>query len=126
IYVYNVHSLVHLAQDVRTFGPLDSFSAFPFENYLGQLKRLIRSGNLPLQQAVRRMSERNKTSCILSVSNEVTLLKKEHDKGPVPNNFNGGQYRQLVLKDMFLSTSHGDNCVTMKDGNVILIRNMFK
>ena len=28
--VDNVHGLIHLAADVKQFGPLDSFSAFPF------------------------------------------------------------------------------------------------
>ncbi|KAH9375002.1 hypothetical protein HPB48_015668 [Haemaphysalis longicornis] len=30
---YNVHGLVHLAQDVRQFGPLDDCSAFPSGQY---------------------------------------------------------------------------------------------
>ena len=39
VLVYNVHSLIHLAADVQNFGPLDSFSAFPLENFLGKLKK---------------------------------------------------------------------------------------
>ena len=39
------------------YGPLDRFSCFPFETYLGKLKRLIRSSNKPLAQLVRRISE---------------------------------------------------------------------
>lgn len=38
--VYNTHNLVHLAQDARKYGDLDSVSCFPFENYLGHLKRI--------------------------------------------------------------------------------------
>ncbi|KAA0714612.1 hypothetical protein E1301_Tti020310 [Triplophysa tibetana] len=37
--VYNVHSLVHLASDANVYGGLDECSAFPFENYLHQLKK---------------------------------------------------------------------------------------
>ncbi len=37
--VYNVHCLVHLADDVKRFGSLDRFSAFPFESFLGKLSR---------------------------------------------------------------------------------------
>jgi hypothetical protein len=29
---YNVHSMIHLSEDVLQNGPLDSFSAFPYEN----------------------------------------------------------------------------------------------
>ena len=55
--VYNVHSLIHLPDDVKRTGTLDSWSAFRYENYLGKLKRLIRSGNRPLVQVCRRIYE---------------------------------------------------------------------
>lgn len=32
---YNVHSLIHLSDDARKFGSLDSVSAFKFESFLG-------------------------------------------------------------------------------------------
>jgi hypothetical protein len=54
---YNVHGLIHLANDVRKHGQLDSFSAFKYENYLGKLKRLIRSAKEPLKQLHRRLEE---------------------------------------------------------------------
>lgn len=39
VLVNNTHSLIHLADDAEKYGPLDSVSCFPFENYLGQLKK---------------------------------------------------------------------------------------
>ena len=39
--VYNVHALIHLADDVRRFGTLNTASAFLFESYLGQIKKLL-------------------------------------------------------------------------------------
>ena len=39
--VYNVHGLIHLPDDVKMHGPLDTFSSFPFENYLQKLKKWL-------------------------------------------------------------------------------------
>ncbi|KAG0444568.1 hypothetical protein HPB47_013649 [Ixodes persulcatus] len=55
--VYNVHTLSHLADQCLDHGPLDSFSAFPFESYLGKIKKKLRSSNNPLAQLSRRISE---------------------------------------------------------------------
>jgi len=56
--VYNVHGLIHLAGDVRRFGTLDKFSAFPFENALKRIKKLVRKPSLPLQQLTDRLFEK--------------------------------------------------------------------
>ncbi|VDP53231.1 unnamed protein product [Schistosoma mattheei] len=56
--VYNVHSLQHLPDDVRAHGPLDSFSAFPFESYMRQIKDSVRSGFAVAKQAAQRYAER--------------------------------------------------------------------
>ena len=55
--VYNIHNLIHLTDDVKRHGPLDSWSAFAFENALGKLKRCIKSGNAPAAQACKRAYE---------------------------------------------------------------------
>ena len=39
IQTYNMHSLIHLNEDVKNFDTLDSFSAFPFENFLQKVKK---------------------------------------------------------------------------------------
>ena len=58
--VYNVHGLVHLASDVKLFGPLDNFSSFPFENFLCKLKRYVRKPCGILQQIILRIQEQSK------------------------------------------------------------------
>lgn len=38
---HNIHNLLHITADVLQFGPLDNFSAFPFENYLQSILKVI-------------------------------------------------------------------------------------
>ncbi|EEC00745.1 hypothetical protein IscW_ISCW000248, partial [Ixodes scapularis] len=54
---YNVHGLVHLADEVANYEALNEFNAFPVERFMLQLKRLVRSSTRPLQQLHNRMSE---------------------------------------------------------------------
>lgn len=35
---YNIHSMIHLADNCRKYGKLDAFSAFPFENRFQNVK----------------------------------------------------------------------------------------
>lgn len=58
---HNVHGLCHLASDVKHLGPLDTWSAFPFENFMSTLKRLLRKPGNPLEQLCNRLSERGNT-----------------------------------------------------------------
>lgn len=53
----NVHNLCHLINDVERFGALSNFSTYPFENKLGHIKKLLRSGNKPLSQVANRIGE---------------------------------------------------------------------
>lgn len=55
--VYNVHSLIHLAEECHNRGTLDSFSAFPYENFLGVIKSHLRSTHQPLQQLANKDAE---------------------------------------------------------------------
>ena len=55
--VYNVHSLLHLRDEVSTHGCLDSCAAWYFESYLHQVKKLVRSGKNPTAQIVKRLKE---------------------------------------------------------------------
>jgi hypothetical protein len=54
---YSIHNLLHVCEDVNNFGCLDNYSAFPFENFMSRLKRLVRGPNRPLQQISKRIQE---------------------------------------------------------------------
>lgn len=53
---FNVHGLLHLANDSAKYGPLETFSAWLFESYLGKLKRKLRISH-PLSQICNRIAE---------------------------------------------------------------------
>lgn len=55
--VSNIHNLCHLVEEVRRFGPLISFSSYPFESKLHNLKMKLRTGTLPLSQTGKRLLE---------------------------------------------------------------------
>ncbi len=57
--VFNVNLLTHLHEEVKVHGSLSKFSAFPFENYMSKLKRLVKSHNNFLSQVVNRVHERD-------------------------------------------------------------------
>jgi len=48
VLVYNMHSVIHIADDVELFGPLDNSSCFPFENYLRYMNKLICRPSMPV------------------------------------------------------------------------------
>lgn len=49
-HTYNVHGLLHLTDDVKRFGNLDSFSAFPYESNMPIFRKYCRKPAQPLQQ----------------------------------------------------------------------------
>lgn len=53
--MYKVHGLVHLP--VQQFGCLDHISAFPYENNLQKIERLVRKPDRPFAQIIQRLSE---------------------------------------------------------------------
>lgn len=73
-FVFNVHTLTHLHLDFKIHGNLDFFSAFPFENYMGKLKRMIRSHNHYLAQIVNGITE-SESELIVSLDDSGKLLK---------------------------------------------------
>ena len=44
---YNMHSVIHLNDNVVNLYPLHTFAALPFENYLQKVKRMLTKPNQP-------------------------------------------------------------------------------
>lgn len=100
---HNVHSLLHITEDVKQFGPLDIFSTFKFENYMTQIKKLIRQSNYPLSQIARRLVEVNnvfinKDLENLAIHESLLEFKTQHEDGPLIANCCNPQYKLVVFK----------------------------
>lgn len=80
----NVHNLVHLVSSVKKFGPLDEFATFPFENFLGRIKNLIKKQNQELQQVAKRLYESGGMLTRKKIVKSITL---KHENPPGSNSY---------------------------------------
>ena len=118
--VYNIHNLCHLTDDVNKYGPIDRFSAFPFENYLGSLKRLLRKPNCILSQVINRVYEQKKSkSEMKKVKYPYTVL--QHSNGPVLQDVACSQFRALHLEKFCIRLNSAGIMVNNHVGKVVNI-----
>jgi hypothetical protein len=123
--IYNVHSLIHMVDDVERFGTLDTFAAFKFENYLGSLKKTLRSPYKPLQQVGNRLSEKDNRPMLLDNVISYNCIKQEHLDGPVPPQYVGKQFRNLTWGECnFICNSRADSYCMIQNKTVIFIENI--
>lgn len=126
---HNVHSLIHLKEDVLKFSTLDECSAFVFESFMFVMKKLlVRKPDKPLQQFARRQVELIKSQkvTVLDTTENLPDLKIYHSEGPLVYNISGEQYKEIILRDYMLSTSLGNNVCKLRDGNFAVIMNFVK
>ena len=101
--VYNVHSLVHLPDDVIKFQcSLNDICAFPFENHLQFIKKLVNTSRNPIAQCAKRIAEKNasrgfcstkvsrnlisnsrRDRCILLNSDDFAFVREKNEDGLV-------------------------------------------
>lgn len=122
--IYNTHSLIHLANEARLFGDLNSISCFPFENHLQVIKNLLRKPNLPLQQVIRRISERESDLSFQIKKKDIYVMGKPVNPSKVTQEFvhyvNQKLYTKLCFGNKYFSISRtsGNNMVMLKNGQI--------
>lgn len=116
--IYNVHNLLHIADDALNFGNLNNVNAFPFENFLGSTKRLIQAKSFPLEQVVKRLLEREN-------------LEKDHSNQKVTTEVLkcGIKIKNFILKPFvaskFILSKHSRDSVFLSVlGNVNVLVNV--
>lgn len=101
----NIHNLVHVTDEVRKFGPLNTFNSYPFENKLHVIKMMLRNGNKPLMQVAKRLSECSERSHLKDGSQTKfpIVTKSRHNKIVEFETFKISQKSQ----DKYLMTTDG-------------------
>lgn len=125
---YNIHCLLHLADDVRMYGPLDSYSAFPYENNMTYFRKTCREPNQHLQRIANRRAEGCGIKSV-NIADNSSKFKKQHCNGPVHPEIgflNFQQFSQLEHGQLFLSIYQQDNTVTVNSSSICVIQNIIR
>lgn len=110
-----VHNLIHLVDSCKLYGALDTFSAFPFESFLGQIKKLVRSSYRPFEQICNRIYERYSTFEVFSTS--------ETPSPKLFKNICGHKYYAAKFLNFTISSKRrADSCVLMKNNDIVVVK----
>ena len=128
MFTYNVHCITHLTADVKIHGSLNKISAFPFESFLGIVKRLVRKPGFALEQVVLRIREQqklDKQNEEASVLTGLCRFRKPHNRGPIPDCISQmcSQYDEHCLDNMTITTVRPDNCIRINN-KPVLVKNI--
>lgn len=121
ILTYNMHSLLHLQEDVKNLGPLDTFCAFPFENYLQELKRMLSKPNQPLQQVCKRTFERKHITS--KCHKKPKMFRKKFIKDTSKGTTN---YSQITCPSYKLTDKAKDSCVLLNNNKIVIASSFVK
>ena len=123
--VYNVHSLIHIVDDARKYGSLDDVSAFVFENFLKDLKGLVRKQHQILPQIVRRIMEMKQTRTF-KIKEQITLCKGAHGDGPLPENGPQCCEQFSTIDGKWTLSRNERDCYVECNGEVCKIHNIIR
>lgn len=112
----NFHNLIHLCDDIKYMeAPMSMFSSFPFESYLGKIKKLVRTPVNPLAQVSMRLAE-------LELNTDLIIKRNiQLDFYGEKKNCTCVQYRNFTIK-----TVKPDNIVLLNTGKIFVVANIFK
>lgn len=119
----NVHNLNHLVDDVKKFGVLSEFNAYPFESKLCQIKNLLRTGNNPLSQAAKRLIEIDEVTLNQSYDTttkcKIPKLTKETVGENTTQNSASPEYAKVQINDYSLSNDRVNKWFLTKSGKIV-------
>lgn len=113
----NMHNLIHLADDVKNMGcSLSNVTAFPFENCLGKIMNLLRSGNRPLAQICRRLQEIYLIDIKKPLPTSSVQITSKLQK-----DISGNTIKRLKYNNSILTEKFPNNTVILENGTLMEI-----
>lgn len=134
---HNIHGLLHICDDYELYGPLDNCSTFNFENYMKELKSLLRKHEKPLHQIINRNieihnnyatggfdDEMKNLSININQNYDKPLLKQQHTNGPTME-ITGLQYYVLCFNNINIKIKYEkDSYILTKDQQIVKCLNI--
>lgn len=123
---HNIHGLLHIVDDYQHFGPLDSCSCFPFENYMKFLKSALRKHDKPLEQVVRRYNEEFSNNEFTATKTPELSYTKTHNQGPMLESITcNPQFVSLKLRNITININKlADSFVFTKQNQIVKVVNI--
>lgn len=124
--VFTFHCLLHLPEQALLHGILDNVTAYPFENYMRTLLKMIRRPKDPLPQLFRGFVVRSQF--LNSLYPETSAIQKFPQfvhpyEVDLPFNCSTA-FRGIHFRDFKLLEKYPDNCCYMNDGSIIFIEHI--
>lgn len=112
-----MHGLLHLTNDVRRFGNVDSYSAFPYESNMSIFRKYCRKPSLPLQQFFNRMREIEMHGTINNRDNDSSVRVSM----PYNNGDSFPRYRKIQFNNIHLNIGLRDSCCILQNGFICIV-----
>lgn len=130
----NVHNLSHIVDEVRRFGKLSNFNAYPFESKLYEIKNMIRSGHKPLTQFVKRIQEQEQLE---THSNDLhtprtppapttPVLKNPISNKEIVSDVSSSFYKRIDFPEFSLSNDDANKWVLTKSNVIAAVKSISK
>lgn len=121
---YVVHSLLHVQEDVRRYGPIGTYSAYRFENHQRELKKDIKSPTKILQQMHNRIEEIN---IVNEINVEIGYVGRQRPRLIDQDIFPGcnSSYRGFKYGSFTIETNIRDSCCLLNSNVPIEVKEFF-
>ncbi|KAF7998478.1 hypothetical protein HCN44_010848, partial [Aphidius gifuensis] len=113
--VMNMHNMYYVAEDVINLRcSLSEMTAFPFENALGKIKRMLRSPTHTVTQLCRRIHEHGMLNDQAKLIHEIEIIKE--------NNY---EIKKLKYRGSLLTSKAPDNMALLENTHIFEIEKIY-